>query len=148
MLKDILAISGEPGLYKLVSRNAKGVIIENLDSKKRMPYYNATKISSLEDIAIFTEDDDKPLNEVLQAIKDKENGGPSIDHKSTKDELINYFRQVVPDYDEDRVYPNHIKKVISWYNILQKNDLMDFESTENKENSEVEENKENDTSEE
>jgi hypothetical protein len=133
MLKDILAISGEPGLYKLVSRNAKGVIIENLDSKKRMPYYNATKISSLEDIAIFTEDDDKPLNEVLQAIKDKENGGPSIDHKSSKEDLISYFKEVVPDYDEDRVYPSHIKKVINWYNTLQKNNLMDFESSENKE---------------
>ena len=132
MLKDILAISGEPGLYKLVSKNAKGVIIENLDTKKRMPYYNATKISSLEDIAIFTEDEDKPLNEVLQAIKDKENGGPSIDHKSAKDDLISYFRDVVPDYDEDRVYTSHIKKVINWYNILQKNDMMVFETSENK----------------
>ncbi|PLX19849.1 MAG: hypothetical protein C0599_10130 [Salinivirgaceae bacterium] len=133
MLKDILAISGEPGLYKLVSRNAKGVIIENLDTKKRMPYYNATKISSLEDIAIFTEDDDKPLNEILQAIKDKENSGPAIDHKSAKDELIAYFKEVVPDYDEDRVYASHIKKIINWYNILQKHDLMDFESKEEKE---------------
>lgn len=132
MLKDILAISGEPGLYKLVSKNAKGVIIENLDTKKRMPYYSAAKISSLEDIAIFTEDEDKPLNEVLKAIKEKENGGPSIDHKSPKDDLISYFKEVVPDYDEDRVYASHIKKIINWYNTLQKNDLMDFE-TEDKE---------------
>jgi hypothetical protein len=135
MLKDILAISGEPGLYKLVSKNAKGVIIENLETKKRMPYYNATKISSLEDIAIFTEDDDKPLNEILQAIKDKENGGQAIDHKSAKEDLISYFKEIVPDYDEDRVYASHIKKIVNWYNILQKNDLMDFEIKDEKEES-------------
>lgn len=143
MLKDILAISGEPGLYKLVSKNAKGVIIENLDTKKRMPYYNATKISSLEDIAIFTEDEDKPLNEVLKSIKEKENGGPSIDHKSPKEELIAYFKEVVPDYDEDRVYASHIKKIINWYNTLQKNDIMDFESEENEEKSDSPDKEEN-----
>jgi hypothetical protein len=142
MLKDILAISGEPGLYKLVSKNAKGVIIENLDTKKRMPYYNATKISSLEDIAIFTEDDDKPLNEVLNAIKEKENSGPSIDHKSSKEELIAYFKEIVPDYDEDRVYPSHIKKIINWYNTLQQNDIMDFDSEVVEENNEAAEEKE------
>jgi hypothetical protein len=126
----------------LVSKNAKGVIIENLDTKKRMPYYNATKISSLEDIAIFTEDDDKPLNEVLNAIKEKENSGPSIDHKSSKEELIAYFKEIVPDYDEDRVYPSHIKKIINWYNTLQQNDIMDFDSEVVEENNEAAEEKE------
>ncbi|WP_462281371.1 DUF5606 family protein [Salinivirga cyanobacteriivorans] len=130
MLKDILAITGEPGLYKLVSKTPKGVIVENIETGRRMPFYAAAKISALEDIAIFTEDDDLPLKDVFKAISDKENGGPSINHKSSKNELISYFQEVIPDYDEDRVYPNHIKKVINWYNLLQKHDMLDFSEPE------------------
>ena len=133
MLKDILAITGEPGLYKLVSKTPKGVIVENIETGRRMPFYAAAKISALEDIAIFTEDDDLPLKDVFKAISDKENGGPSINHKSSKNELISYFQEVIPDYDEDRVYPNHIKKVINWYNLLQKHDMLDFSEPESEE---------------
>ncbi|HKK59844.1 MAG TPA: DUF5606 domain-containing protein [Salinivirga sp.] len=142
MLKDILAITGEPGLYKLVSKTPKGVIVENIETGRRMPFYAAAKISALEDIAIFTEDDDLPLKDVFKAISDKENGGPSINHKSSKNELISYFQEVIPDYDEDRVYPNHIKKVINWYNLLQKHDMLDFSEPESEE-----EQKENETGE-
>lgn len=143
MLKDILAITGEPGLYKLVSKNAKGVIVENIETKRKMPFYAAAKISALEDIAIFTETEDVPLRDVFQKIFEKEDGKSAISHKSPKDELTSYFETVLPEYDKDRVYPSDIKKAINWYNILQKNGLTDFsekeeitdkkETTENKE---------------
>lgn len=136
MLKDILAITGEPGLYKLISKTPKGVIVENIETGRRMPFYAAAKISALEDIAIFTEDDDLPLKDVFKAISEKEDGGPSIDHKSSKNDLLEYFQSVIPDYDEDRVYPNHIKKVINWYNILHKQDMLDFSEEEEAENEE------------
>lgn len=141
MLKDILAITGESGLYKLVSKNAKGVIVENLETKRRMPYYTAAKISALEDIAIFTESEDVPLRQVFQSIFDKENGGQSISHKSSKEELTNYFETILPSYDKERVYPSDIKKAINWYNILQKNGLTDFSEPEKVEEEKVEENK-------
>ncbi len=136
MLKDILAITGEPGLYKLVSKTPKGVIVENIETGKRMPFYAAAKISALEDIAIFTEDDDLPLKDVFKAISNKENGGPSINHKSSKNDLIAYFQEVIPDYDQERVYPNHIKKVINWYNLLQKHEMLDFSEEESKDKEE------------
>ncbi len=141
MLKDILAITGEPGLYKLISKSSKGVIVENIETGRRMPFFAAAKISALEDIAIFTDEEDMPLKDVLKAIYDKEDGGLSIDHKSAKNDLLEYFSKVVPNYDEDRVYPNHIKKVINWYNILHKHDMLDF--TEEKDEKEEEKNNEN-----
>ncbi|MDA3866590.1 MAG: DUF5606 domain-containing protein [Salinivirgaceae bacterium] len=143
MLKDILSISQEPGLYKLVSKNAKGVIVENLETQRRMPFYATARISALEDIAIFTEEDDMPLKDVFKAMHDKENGGEAISHKASKNELSAYFEEVVPTYDKERVYASDIKKAIQWYNILCKNNLLDFsedaESTEEK----TEEKKEN-----
>lgn len=134
MLKDILALTGEPGLYKLVSKNAKGVIVENIETKRRLPYYAAAKISALEDIAIFTESEDVPLRQVFKNIFEKENGGQAIAHKSSKEELAKYFEEVLPSYDKDRVYVSDIKKAINWYNILQKNGFTDFsEPLENEE---------------
>ena len=145
MLKDILAITGEPGLYKLVSKSSKGVIVENIETGRRMPFFAAAKISALEDIAIFTDEEDMPLKDVLKAIYDKENGGAAIDHKSSKEDLIEYFSEVVPNYDEDRVYPNHIKKVINWYNILHKHDMLDFSEEEKEEENKNQENNEEET---
>ena len=87
-------------------------------------------MSILSEIAIYTLTEEIPLREVFEKIKTKENGGPTINHKVSKDELEEFFFNVVPDYDEDRVYPSDIKKVVQWYNILQKNDLMDFSAPE------------------
>ncbi|MBN2806013.1 MAG: DUF5606 domain-containing protein [Prolixibacteraceae bacterium] len=130
MLKDILAITGQPGLFKMVSKGNNSVIVESLLTRKRFPAHSSTKIISLEDIAIFTVTAEVPLKEVLKKIAEKENNQPAIDHKASSNELRNYFKTVLPDYDEDRVYISDIKKLVQWYNILQENDMLQFEEAD------------------
>ena len=126
-LKDIFAISGKPGLYKFISQGRNSVmIVENLEDKKRTTAFTTAKISSLEDIAIFTDTEDMVLKDVLKAIYEKENGAASIDHKSSGKVLEKYFDEIIPTYDRKRVYASDIKKVVLWYNILQKLELLDF----------------------
>ena len=136
MLKNILSISGKPGLYKLVSQAKNMLIVESVTpDKKRMPAYGNERITPLADIAIYTDDAEKPLKEVLEAIKEKENGAPAtIDtKKAAAEELRQYLSEVLPDFDRDRVYPNDIKKLITWYNILVNNGITDFMDDEGKE---------------
>lgn len=130
MLKDILSISGYGGLFKFISQGRTGIIVEALEDKKRMNASATAKISALEDIAIFTDTEDMPLKDVFKAIYEKENGGESINHKSSADELKNYFAEILPDYDRDRVYVSDIKKVINWYNTLHKFEMLNFEEEE------------------
>jgi hypothetical protein len=130
MLKGILAISGQPGLYKLVAESKNNIIVESLETGKRMPAYSTSKISALEDIAIFTDTDDMPLKDVFKAISEKEDGGKTINHKSSSKELRDYFAEVLPEYDRDRVYVSDIKKVLLWYNTLQEKDMLDFSEEE------------------
>jgi len=119
MLKKILSISGKPGLYELVSQGKNMLIVESLKEKKRMPAYSHEKIISLADIAIFTDEGEIPLKNVLISIKEKENGAKSsLDPKSDNKGLREYFATVLPNFDRDRVYPTDIKKIISWYNLL------------------------------
>lgn len=125
-LKDIMAISGQPGLFKFVSQGRNGIIVESLTDGKRTHVSASAKVSALSDIAIFTNDGEKPLREVLEKIKEKENGGPTIPHKSSNDELKKFFIQVVPDFDAERVYVSDIKKVVAWYNQLQTIGMLDF----------------------
>lgn len=132
MLETILAISGKPGLFKLVSRGNRNLIVETLDAqKKRMPAFGADKVISLADIAMYTDEKEVPLREVLENIKKKENGKTtSIDYrKASKEELYNFLGEVLPNFDRDRVYPTDVKKLIQWYNILIENGLDDFEET-------------------
>lgn len=133
MLKGILSISGQPGLYKLVAETKNNIVVESLDTNKRMPVYSTSKVSALEDIAIFTTKEDLPLKEVFKAISENENGGAAISPKSHDKDLKSYFQVVVPDYDKERVYVSDIKKVISWYNTLQEKGLLDFSEEESKE---------------
>jgi len=130
MLKGILSISGQPGLFKLIAESKNNIIVESLETGKRMPAYSTTKISALEDIAIYTDVDDVPLKEVFKAISEKEDGGKAISHKSSGNELKNYFGEVLPDYDRDRVYTSDIKKVILWYNMLHDKNMLDFSEEE------------------
>ncbi len=125
-LKDIMAISGQSGLFKFVSQGRNGIIVESLTDGKRSHVSASAKVSSLSDIAIFTNDGEKPLREVLDLIKQKENNGVTISHKSSNDELKSYFISIVPDYDVDRVYVSDIRKVVSWYNQLQGIGMLDF----------------------
>ncbi|WP_434035318.1 DUF5606 family protein [Formosa sp. 4Alg 33] len=141
-LDKVLAISGKPGLYKLIMQTRNGFIAESLLDNKRLSVTMNHNVSVLSEIAIYTLTEEVPLKVVLQTIATKENNGPSsISHKDSKDKLEEYFFGILPEYDEDRVYPSDIKKVIQWYNLLQKNDLLDFESeSEALENEEANEN--------
>ena len=126
-LKDIFTISGKPGLYKFISQGRNSVmIVENLEDKKRITAFTTAKISSLEDIAVFTDAEDMALKDVFKAIYEKENCAASINHKSSGKVLEEYFYEIIPAYDRKRVYASDIKKVILWYNILQKQELLDF----------------------
>ena len=130
MLETILAISGKPGLHKLVSRGNNSLIVETIDAqKKRFPAFAADKIISLADIAMYTDEKEVPLREVLNNIKAKENSkAASIDYrKASKDELYAFLGEVLPNFDRDRIYPSDIKKLIQWYNILVENGLTDFD---------------------
>ena len=119
MLKEILSITGKPGLFKLVSQGKNMLIVESLVDGKRIPAYTKDKVVSLGDIAIFTETAEVPLGEVLEKLKAVENGAIcSIDVKADNDKLRKYMDTVLPDYDKDRVYPSDIRKLIVWYNIL------------------------------
>ncbi len=129
-LDKVLAISGKPGIYSLKTQTRSGFVAESLVDGKRLSVGIRHNVSILSEIAIYTLSQELPLREVFQKTKDKENGAQTISHKVSKDELEAYFFDLIPDYDEDRVYPSDIKKVVQWYNILQKNDMLDFEEPE------------------
>lgn len=138
-LKGILAISGYKGLYKHISDGKNAIIVESLEEKTRMPAYSSYRISTLEDISIYTEDDDIKLSEIFERIFKKENGALSINHKSSANDLKKYFSELVPEYDKERVYVSDIKKVIYWYNILHKLDLIKIEEKKEEVKEEVKE---------
>ena len=129
-LRNILAISGKPGLYNLISSSQTRVIVESIIDHKKMPISSVNKISSLEDISIFTYDDDIPLGEVFKMINEKEDGGKAIDHKSSEKELRSYMTEILEDYDQDRVYGSDLKKLFQWYNLLHDTDMLSFEDVE------------------
>lgn len=139
MLKGILSISGQTGLFKLIAESKNNIIVESLETLKRIPVHSTSKVSALEDIAIYTENGDVPLKVVFKAISEKENGGPALSPKVTVNELKTYFEKVVPEYDKDRVYVSDIKKVLLWYNTLQQKNLLDFTEVEEKKEQEDEE---------
>ena len=130
-LDKILSIGGKPGLYKLLTQTRTGFVGESLLDGKRVTVGIRNNVSVLSEIAIYTLEEEVPLREVFQKIKHKEKGGKTaINHKSEKIKLEEYFFEVLPDYDEDRVYPSDIKKVIQWYNILHENGITDFSDSQ------------------
>lgn len=128
MLRDILSITGKPGLYKLVSRGNNMLIVESLLDGKRIPTYSRDKIVSLGEISMYTMGDDVALSEVLIKLGEKENlRVASIDiKKADNDRLRDFLGEVLPDFDRDRVYPSDIRKLIQWYNILINAGITDF----------------------
>jgi hypothetical protein len=130
VLKDILAISGEPGLFRFIAQGKNSIIVEHLETKKRSSAYGSAKVSSLEDIAIFTEKEDVPLGKVFDIIHEKANGEPCIDPKSDNGKLKSWFEEILPDYSREKVYVSDIKKIAVWYNILHKLDLLVKEEPE------------------
>jgi Domain of unknown function (DUF5606) len=130
-LKDILAISGKSGLYKFISQGRNGIIVESFDDHSRSLAHASEKVSTLEDIAIFTETEELPLAKVFKKIFEKENGKPTISYKSSPEELKVFFEGILPDYDRNKVYVSDIKKVVNWYNILIDQNLIDTVEEEN-----------------
>ncbi len=125
-LKEILSVSGKPGLYIKIGTTKNGNILESLIDKKRIPVYASDKMSTLADINMFTTGEDISLKEVLKKIYAKENGGKSIDHRSEDKKLKEYFEQILPEFDKDRVYVSDIRKVFNWYNLLVANNMLDL----------------------
>lgn len=134
MLKEILSISGKPGLYKLVSQGKNMLVVESLLDGKRLPTYTRDKVVSLGDIAMFTETEEVPLRQVLSNIKTKENGGLCpVSSKADNNELKKYMSEILPDYDRDRVYPSDMRKLFSWYNILINSGVVEFDELKKEE---------------
>ena len=129
-LNEIISITGQGGLFKVVARTKTGLIVESLKDNKRQPVYGTQKISALEDVSLFGQSEDVPLTKVFRNIFEKENGGKAIDAKSDDKSLKSYFLAVFPDYDQSRVYVSDIKKVFTWYNTL--HDLGMLKITEEK----------------
>ncbi|MCK8141677.1 DUF5606 domain-containing protein [Flavobacterium sp. I-SCBP12n] len=123
-LEKILAISGKPGLYVLQVQTRTGFVAESLVDGKKITVNLKSNVSLLSEISIYTYEGEKPLSEIMQKIADKENKGQAISHKEDNTTLTTYFKEILPDYDEERVYPSDIKKVLNWYNMLQAKGLI------------------------
>lgn len=136
MLEKILAVTGKPGLYKLISRGRQNLIVETLDTqKKRMPIFSNERVSSLADIAMYTDAEEVALKQILKSILDKEEGKECQLNPKTasSEELRGYFTEVLPNWDQDRVHDSDIKKLLSWYNIIVKNGVDFSEDLKEKE---------------
>jgi ribosomal protein L24 len=124
-LKDILAISGKGGLYKFIAQARNGIVVESLESKKRHVAPASARVNSLEDISVFTHEEEVPLADIFYLIHEKTEGKKTLSHKAAEEELTGRFKELVPDYDEDRVYTSDIRKVFHWYNELQEHGLLE-----------------------
>ncbi len=131
MLKNVLSISGRPGLYRLVNRGKNMLIVESLSTGKRTPAYAHDKVISLADVSIYTNEGDTPLAGVLEAVKAKNDGKP-VDVKALgkDDKVREYFATILPEFDGDRVYTTDIKKLFTWYNLLLEAGITEFEEKE------------------
>lgn len=145
-LSKILSISGKPGLYQTLAQTKNGLVVESLADGKKFTAFSHEKISSMEEISIYTTNEDRPLKEVLKSIFEKQEGKKILSHKSSTAELKSFFIEMVPDYDEENVYVSDIKKVVNWYNSMVEHDLLDFE--EDKSENADSDNEEKDKSEE
>lgn len=131
-LSKILSITGKTGLFRLISQNKNSFIVESLNDGKRIPAFSHDGVSTLDNISIFTEDDDIPLVNVFQSIFAKENGAAIVE-KMNNEQMKKYFAEILPNYDRERVYVSNMKKVFSWYNTLVEHNLIDLEDVSNEE---------------
>lgn len=132
-LTGIISISGKPGLYKVIAQSKNSIIVESIDTGKRLPAYATDRISAIEDISIYTYEADFPLKEVFAAIYTKENGGNALSHKESLSKLEDYLGEILPSYDRERVYPSDIKKIFQWYNKLNEKGFITKEEEEKEE---------------
>jgi len=122
-LKEIMAIAGKPGLYKMVAQAKNGIVVESIIDQKRIQAFTHDKISTLEEISIYTESGDMPLREVLRTIYEKLDGKPAPENKGDNNKIKLFFADILPVYDKERVYVSHMQKIINWYNLLLNHDL-------------------------
>ena len=134
-ISGIISVSGKPGLYKVVTQTKNGLIAESISDSKRIPVYASQKVSALEEISIYTDDEDMPLSEVLEKMYKKTGGKEAIDHKSSPEELRTFFKEVVDNYDQERVYNSDLKKLFQWFNILATKGFLEPEKEEKKDKS-------------
>lgn len=137
-LAKLIVVTGKPGIFKISSQTKAGLLVESLTDNKRFPIHNIHNVSSLNDIAIYTDEDEVPLRTIFKTIYDKEEGKPTINHKESKKVLTDFFTEILPNYDVERVYPSNIKKIVQWYNMLVAAKF-DFLALDEKENSNEEE---------
>ena len=137
VLKDIMAISGQPGLYRFIAQGKNAIIVEHLETKIRSSAFTSARVSSLEEISVFTEEEDLPLGKVFDRIHEKENGGPTLDYKTEPEGLKSWFEEILPTYNKEKVYVSDIKKIAQWYNILHKLNLLIKEEPDKKDTPEV-----------
>ena len=123
-LKDIVSISGKPGLYKILAQGKNNIFVESLAEKKRFPAYASDKISSLQDISIYTMEDDLKLTDVYELMFKNLDGNKALSHKENPKKLREYLLTIIPTYDSEKVYDSDVKKLFQWYNILQKLGLL------------------------
>ena len=123
-LEGIINISGKAGLYKVISKGSNTVIVQSLNDGKKIPLHSNAQANMLEEIGIYTYDDTESLSDIFDNIAQKENCKATINHKSSENELRAYFIEILPNYDQDRVYLSDIKKVFQWYNAMQKHNLI------------------------
>lgn len=135
-LSGVISISGKPGLYKVIAQGKNNIIVESLTDKKRVPAYSSDRISAIDDISIYTLDGDTPLTDVFASIYKKQEGKQGPSHKDDINTLYSYFSEVLPDFDQERVYPSDIKKLFQWYNILLKAGCLEAVEEEKKDISE------------
>lgn len=129
-LDKILAIAGKPGLFALKVQTRTGFVAESLLDGKKVTVGLKSNVSLLSEISVYTNTEEKPLTEIMRAIATKEDNGPAISHKEDNAKLVAYFLEILPDYDQDRVYPSDIKKIVNWYNMLQAKGLVSKEVPE------------------
>ncbi len=117
-LTKIISVTGKPGLYKVIGQSKAAFIVESLLDNKRFPITDTQNVSALNDIAIYTFEEEVPLRQVLKTISQKEQGKKALSHKESANKLLAYFAEILPNFDQERVYPSNIKKVVQWYNLL------------------------------
>lgn len=132
-LEKIISVGGKPGLYEVLTQTRTGVLAASLMDGKRITVSARENVSLLSEIAIYTLTEEMPLGEVFQKIFDHLSGASALSHKSSKDELEAFFFDVLPEYDEDRVYASDIKKVVQWYNLLIGKGVTDFSTQDESE---------------
>lgn len=137
-LEKLIVVTGKPGIFKISNQTTAGLLVENLTDNKKFPIHNIHNVSSLNDIAIYTYEEEIPLRDVFKTIHQKEAGKKTINHKESKKVLTNFFMEILPNYDVERVYPSNIKKIVQWYNLLVDANF-DFSTLEQKEKSQEEE---------